>query len=191
VVSARWVPEGLTCRRRAAPAGARAPAAPEPRLRGPGRLGRRALALPRLPERAQRRRPRNATLIWKLSAQEASLAGEFVYPFDPPSSFPRDRAAGEAEPGDLKVCELIWLGPDRLMVLERITRDARLYVVDLAQPGPLTKTLAFTTDDHPDVAQDIEGATLLSDREVLLATDNDFGSRGRRDPLLPPDWMRR
>jgi hypothetical protein len=50
--------------------------------------------------------------------------------------------------------------------------------VDVAAPGPLAKTLVFTTDDHPEVAPDLEGVTLLSDRELLLVTDNDFGTEG-------------
>ena len=129
-----------------------------------------------------------ATTIWKLDARYGSLAGEYAYPFDPPGSFPRDVAAGEATPDDLKVCELIWLGPDRLLVLERMTRDARLYRVDLAAPGPLAKTLVFTTDDHPGMAQDLEGATLLSDREVLLATDNDFAVEGAETRFYRLTW---
>ena len=129
-----------------------------------------------------------ATLIWKLDARDGTLAGEYIYPFDPPDSFPRDLAAGEASADDLKACELIWLGPERLLVLERMTRDARLYRVDLATPGPLSKSLMFTTDDHPQVAQDLEGATLLSDREVLLATDNDFAVEGAETRFYRLTW---
>ena len=129
-----------------------------------------------------------ATSIWKLDARDGSLAAEYAYPFDPPDSFPKDLAAGEATPDDLKVCELIWLAPDRLLVLERMTRDARLYRVDLAAPGLLAKTLVFTTDDHPQVAQDLEGATLLNDREILLATDNDFAVEGAQTRFYRLTW---
>jgi hypothetical protein len=132
--------------------------------------------------------PQDSTLIWKLDARDGSLCGEFIYPFDAPDSFPRDLAAGEADLESLKVCELVWLAPERLLVLERITRDARLYVVDLTTPGPLAKTLAFTTDDHPSFAQDLEGATLLSDREVLLATDNDFGVEAAETRFYRLTW---
>ena len=118
-----------------------------------------------------------ATTIWKLDAATGALATEYSYPFDLPASFPRDAVDG-ADAQDLKACELVWLGPDRLLVLERMTRDGRLYRVDLRQPGPLAKTLVFTTDHHPEVAADLEGVTLLTDRELLLATDNDFGIEG-------------
>jgi hypothetical protein len=121
---------------------------------------------------------RDRTVIWKLDAADGSLAAEYAYPFDPPESFTADAAAGEATVADLKVCELAWLAPDRLLVLERITRSARIYRVDLSAPGVLAKTLVFTTDDHPEVAQDLEGMALLSDRELLIATDNDFGTEG-------------
>ena len=50
--------------------------------------------------------------------------------------------------------------------------------MDVSQPGRLAKTLLFTTDDAPQIAQDLEGLTLLSPTELLLATDNDFGVEG-------------
>lgn len=122
--------------------------------------------------------PRDHTTIWKLHAGDGSLAAEYAYPFDPPESFTADAAAGEATAADLKVCDLVWTGPDRLLVLERITRSARIYRVDLSSPGTLAKTLVFSTDDHPEVAQDLEGMALMSERELLIATDNDFGTEG-------------
>jgi len=79
---------------------------------------------------------------------------------------------------DLKASELLVIGPDRLLVLERVTRSARLYRVDLAEGRPLAKTLVFSTDHHPEVGQDLEGVCRLSDRELLIATDNDFGVLG-------------
>lgn len=127
---------------------------------------------------ALRDQPRKDTTIWKLDAKSGALLAEYAYPFDPPQTFTADAAAGEAEPKDLKVCDLAWIGPDRLLVLERITRSARIYAVDVGAPGVLAKTLVFTTDDHPEVAQDLEGVTLLSDHELLLVTDNDFGVEG-------------
>ena len=63
-------------------------------------------------------------------------------------------------------------------MLERISRSARIYGVDLSAPGTLAKTLVFSTDDHPEVAPDLEGVAQLSDRELLIATDNDFGTEG-------------
>lgn len=122
--------------------------------------------------------PGNHTTIWKLDAETGALAAAYAYPFDAPESFTADAASGEIEAADLKVCDLVWTAPDRLLVLERITRSARIYRVDLSASGPLAKTLVFSTDDHPEVAPDLEGVALLSDRELLIATDNDFGTEG-------------
>lgn len=132
--------------------------------------------------------PSDHTTIWRLDAQDGVLAASFSYPFDPPASFTADAAVGEAEAADLKVCDLVWTGPDQLLVLERITRSARIYRVDLPAAGPLIKTLVFSTDDHPEVAPDLEGMALMSDRELLLATDNDFGTEGAETRFYRVRW---
>ncbi|MET0273367.1 MAG: esterase-like activity of phytase family protein [Phenylobacterium sp.] len=121
--------------------------------------------------------PRRA-LILRLDARTGALAGEFAYPFDRPRSFEADAEAGRVGWPDLKVCELVCVAPDRLLVLERISRSARIYRVELDGAGPLEKTLLFSTDEAGGVAPDLEGMTLLSDRELMLATDNDFGVEG-------------
>jgi hypothetical protein len=121
---------------------------------------------------------RRLTQIWKLDALTGVLAGEFDYPFDPPASFTADAAAGPVGPADLKICELAALGYDRLLVLERISRSARIYRIDLSGGRTLTKTLLFSTDEAGGIAPDLEGMVLMSDRELILATDNDFGVEG-------------
>jgi hypothetical protein len=115
-----------------------------------------------------------STLIWTLDAQTGALLAEHLYPFDPPASFTADEDVSQK---DLKVCELVCVGEDRLLVLERVTKSARIYRVELSRPA-LTKTLVFSTDDAPEVAADLEGLALVSDRELILATDNDFGVEG-------------
>jgi hypothetical protein len=42
----------------------------------------------------------------------------------------------------------------------------------------LAKELLFSTDDHPEVAADLEGMAILSPTELLLVSDNDFGVEG-------------
>jgi hypothetical protein len=118
---------------------------------------------------------RRFTTIWKLDAETGDLAGEFDYPFDPPQSFTADAAAGEVTVDDLKICELAAVTDDRLLVLERISKSARIYRVDLAGGRALSKTLIFSTDEAGGIAPDLEGMVLMSDRELILATDNDFG----------------
>ena len=121
--------------------------------------------------------PTREALIWKLDAQSGACLESWAYPFDPPSSFLADALRGSVEDADLKVCELAWVAPDTLLVLERISRSGRIYRVTLAG-GVVTKTLLFSTEVTPGIAADLEGMAVMSDRELLLATDNDFGVEG-------------
>lgn len=120
-----------------------------------------------------------AVRIWTLDAASGALLAEHSYPFDPPDSFLRDLEAGPVAPADLKIGELLCVGEGRLLVLERISHTSKVYVVDLrGAGGNLRKELVFTSDDAPEVAPDLEGMILLSDREILLVNDNDFGIEG-------------
>ncbi len=144
--------------------------------------------------------------IWKLESASGEVVGQYLYPFDRPRSFERDAREGDVKRRDLKICELTWIGPDRLLVLERISRTAKIYRVDLAgfatppehldigtRPTleemesddlgpagvrPLVKTLIFSTDEAKDIVPDLEGMAVLSDRELILVNDNDFGVEG-------------
>jgi len=151
-------------------------------------------------------RNRRFARIWKLDAASGAVVAQHLYPFDAPESFPRDQAEGEGE-DDLKICDLVMAGPDTLIVLERMTRTAKLYVVELrddrgiaaqhldvaTQPAledmnaselelfgvtMLEKRLLFSGDDFPEIGPDIEGVALLSANELLLVSDNDFGVDG-------------
>jgi hypothetical protein len=42
----------------------------------------------------------------------------------------------------------------------------------------LEKERVFSSDDHPEVAADLEGMAILSLSELLLVSDNDFGVEG-------------
>lgn len=119
-----------------------------------------------------------AARIWTLDAVSGALLAEHSYPLDPPESFLRDVAAGPVEAGDLKIGELLCVGPGRLLVLERITRTSKIYAVDLTGAEALEKALIFTSDEAPQVAPDLEGMIALSDHELLLVNDNDFGIEG-------------
>ncbi len=125
---------------------------------------------------ALRDEDRNTAPIWKLDASTGALAGAWRYPFDAPTSFKRDAARRKVGPGDLKICEFAWAGEDQLVVLERIAHTSKLYLINVA--GLPDKRLLFSSDDHPEIGPDIEGMTLLSPSEILLASDNDFGVEG-------------
>jgi hypothetical protein len=116
--------------------------------------------------------------LWTLDAETGEPIAEHFYPFDPPESFLRDREAGRVGADDLKISEAVSIGGEQLLVLERISRTSKLYRVTLTE-RLLTKTLVLSTDDWPEIDADLEGVALLSDRELLLCTDNDFGVEGR------------
>jgi hypothetical protein len=143
--------------------------------------------------------------IWQMDLREGPrVTAQFAYPLDPPESFRRDCDAGPFDRSDIKVSELLW-SSGSLLVLERGSATTKIYRcvlkpelaldaahVDVATrptleelsargtPGfpELEKQLLFTSDDHPDVGSDLEGMAWLSDDEVLLVSDNDFGVEG-------------
>ncbi len=116
--------------------------------------------------------------IWKLDARSGEFEGEYLYPFDAPSSFLRDARRRKVNEGDLKICELAWAGKDRLVVLERISHSAKIYLAPLKDLP--AKRLLFSSDDHPQIGPDIEGMALISPGELLICSDNDFGVEGAK-----------
>ena len=144
--------------------------------------------------------------LWKLDAVTGDVAAQFLYPFDEPARFRRDTALGAFDWSDLKLSEMVALGPDLLLVLERGSATGKLYAVAL-EPAcavaqvhldvatrptleqlsgsgrslpALTKRLILTTDDLPQIDPDLEGVAVLSPRSLLLVNDNDFGIDGAR-----------
>lgn len=140
--------------------------------------------------------------IWQLDSM-GTVQHQYLYPLDSPGSFKRDNAKDEVKRSDLKICELVALGDESLLVLERASETSKIYRVQLdpslrlppehfemaTRPSVeelsgadqdfhlpvLQKTLLLSSDDHPEIAADIEGVTLLSDSQLLIVSDNDFG----------------
>jgi len=120
--------------------------------------------------------------VWKLDANTGHRLGEYRYAFDPPQAFRRDAERRAVTGADLKICEFAWLGEDRLLVLERIAHTTKLYAADLASGR---KQLVMSSDTLREIGPDMEAMTLLSDREILLASDNDFSVEG----ALTEAWL--
>jgi Esterase-like activity of phytase len=115
--------------------------------------------------------------VWKLDARTGQVLGEWAYAFDAPDTFLRDAERRKVGWKDMKVCEFVWAGLDRLIVLERIAHSAKIYLVDLAMlPG---KRLLGSSDEHREIGPDIEGMALVSPRELVICSDNDFGVEGK------------
>lgn len=142
---------------------------------------------------------------WTLDSATGSLLAEHLYLLDKPKSFRRDSALGDVDRADVKLCDVAMLGADTLIVLERVSATAKLYLARLdpahalapswSDPAArstleelsaddaldlpvLRKLLLFSTDDHPEIGPDLEGITLLDKRSILLVNDNDFGVEG-------------
>ena len=211
-VTCRWLPEGHPLTE--ADAGCPVPGV-LPAIAGSRRLNRGFEALALSPDErslfvvfqsaltsggADEDAPGQLVRIWRLDATTGQVEAQWLYPFDAPDTFARDVAAGEVGWDDLKVCEVVCCAPDRLLVLERLSHTAKVYAVDLPDPGPLhlvtaweltpadaradapvpelVKRLVFSTDAAPEVSADLEGMLLLDDRTLLLVNDNDFGVEG-------------
>jgi hypothetical protein len=143
-----------------------------------------------------------------MDAESGAFEAQYLYPLDPPESFRRDVAAGEFGRGDIKVSEMACLGDERLLVLERGSKTTKIYEVQLADPfglpaehlDPATrptveelsapegsfplpvldKRLLFDSDEHEEMAADLEGMAILSPTDLLVVSDNDFGVEGAR-----------
>ncbi|HEY0626304.1 MAG TPA: esterase-like activity of phytase family protein [Allosphingosinicella sp.] len=145
--------------------------------------------------------------IWLLDAETGEAAAQYLYPLDPSQTFRRDVAKEDVKLCDVKVSEILHIGEDTLLVLERISATTKLYRVKLSSgcalpqehftlearptveelsagehmPLPvLAKVLIFNSDNHPEFDDDMEGMALLSPSELVMVTDNDFGVTGGR-----------
>lgn len=180
-VLVRWLPEGATLEGASYPVEALLPP-----LAAKRRLNRGFEAIAASPDGAWLHTCLQSDIdpdgrevaIWTLDAVTGALVGAHRYRFDEPNSFERDAERGKVKRRDLKICELACVGAGRLLVLERIEQTAKVYRVELGGAEVLAKSLVFSTDDHPDVAGGLEGMALVSDRDLILATDNDFGVEG-------------
>ena len=159
------------------------------------------------PDSAAFRQARNARLF-KIERATMKVVGEFVYVLDDPQSFRRDPSS---KPSDPRISELMGIGLDRLIVLERTEKTTKLHEVQLSgstdifgsrwdeastQPTleqsdagkvgivPLNKVLRLDTADLPQVVGKTEGMTLLGDGALVLINDDDFGITGARTQIV-------
>ncbi|HVF83904.1 MAG TPA: esterase-like activity of phytase family protein [Sphingomicrobium sp.] len=140
--------------------------------------------------------------LWTIDTATGVLLAQYLYPLDDPASFRRDVAKGDLQRSDIKVSELLCVGAELLLLLERGSETTKLYVANLdpscalvddhssleTRPSVeelsaagtldlpvLRKQLLLSTDDHPEVSADLEGMVMLDRRTLLLVNDNDFG----------------
>lgn len=159
------------------------------------------------PDTGAFRKGRNVRMF-KLERTSMQIIGEYVYVMDDPKSFRRDPSN---DPADPRISEMVAVGLDRLIVLERTEATTKLYEIDLAaatdingspwdgpktEPAleqidlrntaivPLRKTLQFDSADFPSVPGKIEGVALFADGALALINDDDFGVTGARTRIV-------
>jgi hypothetical protein len=136
------------------------------------------------------------------------VVGEYVYTLDDPSTFRRDPSKRQNDP---RISELMAIGLDRLVVLERTEQTTKLYEVELggatniagtrwddiatspsleqtavadAKITPLNKTLRLDTTDFRDIVGKTEGMALLGDGSLAIINDDDYGIAGGRTQIV-------
>jgi hypothetical protein len=159
------------------------------------------------PDVAAFRESRN-TRLFKIERATMRVVGEYVYQLDDPQSFRRDPSRRQFDP---RISEMMAIGPDRLVVLERTEQTTKLHEValagatniaasrwddpatrptleqsDLAAVGikPVQKTLRLDTADHRTIVGKSEGMTLMGDGTLALINDDDFGITGARTQIV-------
>ncbi len=141
---------------------------------------------------------------------EARPIAEFLLPLSPPP-------AGSGQ-DDVRISDAAWLSDRRLLIVEPSPGRLRLVVADFSRAtnvldrpqaatldidaadaplatwgiAPATMTIVFDNHDLPLIGQDkLEGLAVISDREVVLASDNDFGMGDNRTGARGQLWRLR
>jgi len=150
----------------------------------------------------------NAVRLFKMDIASLEIVGEYIYPLDDPKSFAVDNAQKARKQSNVKISEMTALKGDRLLVLERISKTTKFYVVDIAKgrnivgskwdaevvsPSleqlkvegmakkgvpALAKILVMNTDNRGGMPKKIEGIGLVDAHTMMLINDNDFGIEG-------------
>jgi hypothetical protein len=148
------------------------------------------------------------TRLFKIERASMKIVGEYVYTLDDPGTFRRDPSKRQNDP---RISEMMAIGLDRLIVLERTEQTTKLYEValsdatnisgtkwddvatapsleqtDLASAGikPAPKTLRLDTANFPEISGKTEGMALLGDGSLLIINDDDFGISGGRTQIV-------
>jgi hypothetical protein len=159
------------------------------------------------PDTAAYQKAKNSRLF-KLERATMRIVGEFVYTLDDPRTFRRDPSEKQNDP---RISEMMAIGLDRLIVLERTDQTTKLHEVNLAgatniagtkwddvatRPSleqtevaaagikPVSKALKFDSADVPEMVGKTEGMALLGDGSLALINDDDFGITGGRTQIV-------
>lgn len=153
-----------------------------------------------------------ATRILKLDLASQQVVGEFVYTLDAFDSFKNDPKADKQS--EVRISELSAVGPDQLIVLERIAKTTKLYAINLggatnilgtawddkatapsleqamiadhAGKGitPVSKKLWLDSSNHPELPEKVEGVAILDGGRLVVINDDDFGIEGAKTKIV-------
>lgn len=147
----------------------------------------------------------------KLDAASGTPVAEYVYVLDRPETFTQDEADKQ---NAVRLSELVALGEDDLIVLERIDKTTKLHRISLAGAtdvlgtawddvatgpsleqldaeglkaagiAPVAKTLVMDSATIPGLPAKIEGVALMGGDDVVLINDDDFGIAGATTSII-------
>jgi hypothetical protein len=69
--------------------------------------------------------------IFKMELHDQELVGEYVYKMEKPEVYLKDNENKSRKQSDVKVSEMVGLGSDEVIILERISKSTRLYKVEM------------------------------------------------------------
>lgn len=154
-----------------------------------------------------------ALRIWKIERESGLVAGQYLYVLDEPRAFRADNDGRERTQSSVGVSELVAIGEDHLLVVERVEKTARLFTVTLRPENripepfdlpeirptleksgietlrergilPLDKTLVLDTDTAGGIPAKIEGVAIVAPNELILVNESDSGIDGVRSLMF-------
>lgn len=164
------------------------------------------------PDLATMQASRNVRL-WKIERETGVVAGQYLYQLDGPASFRNDLEGRERQQADVHISEVVAVGPDRLLVQERIDKTSRFFVIALDEANripqefdapemvpsleslngdalaqrnlkPVSKSLVLDSDWISGLPAKIESVAVMAPDELIIVNDNDFGIDGVRTQMF-------
>jgi hypothetical protein len=111
---------------------------------------------------------------WAAGGSSLEPVGEWIYPLEPPATFVALGEAAGLRSRDLRVSEMLRIGPERFLVLERTDLITILYEVDLASGTNILGTVYDDLATSPSLEQLADlgavGITPLAKTQRLIAS---------------------
>ncbi|MCP4396458.1 MAG: esterase-like activity of phytase family protein [bacterium] len=164
------------------------------------------------PDAAAYKKSRHVRLM-KFDIASEKIVGEYLYELSTPETFAADNAKKARKQKDVKVNSVLVAGPDRLLILERISKTHKLFEVNLANATdisavyddpalsptleessaaevaakgvkPVSKRFILDTDDYEGLPSKIEGVALADNKTLIMLNDSDFGLDGAANVIV-------